>query len=233
VWVFFTQAGHMQNMKNSYWLDRWEQENIGFHQSDINPYLVQYWQELRLAPNSNVFVPLCGKSRDMLWLREQGHPVLGVELSAIAVQAFFRENHITPHHQIIREKLDHSEANGISILCGDFFGLNKDDLANMRAAYDRASLVALPPKIRKRYADHLMKILPPATKILLITFNYPQTEMLGPPFAVSPGEVELLYHEYADVYQLAQFDVLEKNPRFQERGLSQIQESVFLLTRKS
>ncbi len=143
-------------MKNSYWLDRWEQENIGFHQNDINPYLVQYWQELRLATGSDVFVPLCGKSRDMLWLREQGHPVLGVELSGIAVQAFFRENNITPHHQIIREKLDYSEANGISILCGDFFDLNKDDLANMRAAYDRASLVALPPKIRKRYAGHLM-----------------------------------------------------------------------------
>lgn len=220
-------------MKNNYWLDRWAHENIGFHQNDINSYLVQYWQELRLTPGSKVFVPLCGKSRDMLWLREQGHPVLGVELSGIAVQAFFKENNTIPHHHMIREKLDHFEANGVSILCGDFFGLNKDDLATMRATYDRASFVALPPKIRKRYAHHLMKILPPATQILLITFDYPQSEMLGPPFAVSPGEVEMLYHEYADVRQLAQFDVLEQNPRFQERGLSRIQESVFLLTTNS
>jgi len=220
-------------MKNNYWLDRWAHENIGFHQSDINPYLVQHWQELRLAPGSVVFVPLCGKSRDMLWLREQGNPVLGVELSGIAAQAFFRESNTIAHHHIIREKFDYFEANGISILCGDFFGLIKDDLAKVSAAYDRASLVALPPKLRKRYANHLMKILPPATQILLITFDYPQSEMVGPPFAVSPGEVEMLYQEYADVRQLAQLDGLEKNPRFQERGLSQIQESVFLLTTNS
>lgn len=220
-------------MENNYWLDRWAHENIGFHQNDINPYLVQYWRELRLVPGSGVFAPLCGKSRDMLWLREQGHAVLGVELSGIAVQAFFKENKTIPHHHMVREKLDRFEANGISILCGDFFGLNKDDLARVSAVYDRASLVALPPIIRKRYACHLTKILPPASQILLITFDYPQSEMMGPPFAVSSGEVEVLFHEYADVRQLAKFDGLEQNPRFQERGLSQIQESVFLLTTNS
>lgn len=220
-------------MKNTYWLDRWKHGNIGFHQSDINPYLSQYWQELHLAPGSEVFVPLCGKSRDMLWLREQGNPVLGIELSTIAVQAFFKENNFIPRHQITREKFDRFEVNSISILCGDFFDLNKDDLAKVSAVYDRASLVALPPEIRIRYARHLIKILPPATQILLITFDYPQTEMLGPPFAVSPGEVDMLYHEHAKVRQLAQLDVLEQNPRFQERGLSRIQESIFLLTTNS
>jgi len=169
----------------------------------------------------------------MLWLREQGHPVLGVELSAIAVQAFFQENDFIPHHVTTRDEFDCFEANGINILCGDFFSLNKDDMAKVGAVYDRASLVALPPEMRERYAHHLMNILPPATPILLVTFDYPQLEMQGPPFAVSPDEVEMLYHEQANVRQLAQLDVLEQNPRFQERGLSRIQESIFLLTTNS
>jgi thiopurine S-methyltransferase len=216
-------------MKKYFWLERWEREEIGFHQNEVNPYLCEYWQELHLAHDSVVFVPLCGKSRDMLWLREQGHQVLGVELSNIAVQAFFEENGYTPHH-VTRGKFEHCEADGIRILCGDFFDLSKDDLAKVSAVYDRASLIALPPEMRERYVRHLASILSPATQILLITVDYPQSEMPGPPFSVSPGEVEALYREHAEVRLLAQMDVLAQNPRFQQRGLSRLQENIFLLT---
>ncbi len=217
-------------MQKEYWLNRWEQEDIGFHQIDINHYLCQYWQELKLIPSSTVFVPLCGKSRDLLWLRKQGHPVLGVELSTLAIQTFFKENNQVPSHTSIRESFDCFENKGIRIFCGDFFNLTKEDVEKVNAVYDRASLVALPPEMRARYAHHLMHILPAATQILLITFDYPQSEMTGPPFAVSPDEIIMHYHKHANIQQLLQQDVLEQNPRFQERGLSRIQETVFLLT---
>ncbi len=216
-------------MKHDYWLDRWQHEEIGFHQNEINPYLCQYWQALNLTPGSEVFVPLCGKSRDMHWLSEQGHAVLGVELSTIAAQAFFKEGGRTPQH-FTNKRFSRYKENNISILCGDFFDLDKNDLAKASAVYDRASLVALPPEMRERYVRHLLHILPPVTQILLVTFDYPQTEMSGPPFAVSPSEVEALYHKHAAIRLLAQENVLAQNPRFQERGLSRLHEGVFLLT---
>ncbi len=216
-------------MKKDYWLERWEQEEIGFHQSDINPYLCQYWQELRLGQGSEVFVPLCGKSRDMLWLCKQGYLVLGVELSVIAIQAFFKESGHTPYY-VGSEKFNRYEANGICILSGNFFDLGKQDLVKVSAVYDRASLVALPPDMRESYAHHLLSILPPATQVLLVTFDYSQSEMSGPPFAVSVGEVEKLYSEHAKICLVAQIDVLERYPRFQQRGMSQLQENIFLLT---
>lgn len=216
-------------MKKDFWLERWEREEIGFHQSEINPHLSQYWSELHLTSGSEVFVPLCGKSIDMLWLRRQGHSVLGVELSDIAAQAFFAENGYTPHH-VTHEKFNACVADDIRVLCGDIFDLSRDDLAKVVAVYDRASLVALPPDMRERYVSHLVNILPPATKILLITFDYTQAEMSGPPFAVSVNEVEALYSKSAEVRLLDEIDVLAHNPRFQERGLSRIQENIFLLT---
>ena len=216
-------------MEKDFWLERWERQEIGFHQDEVNPYLREYWQELHSANGGAVFVPLCGKSRDMLWLREQGHDVLGVELSTIAVHAFFEENGYPPQHAI-DGKFDSCTADGIRILCGDFFDLSQDDLAQVSAVYDRASLVALPPEMRERYARHLVSILPPATQILLVTFDYPQQEMQGPPFAVSVGEVESLYRDHAEIRLLAQLDVLAQNPRFQQRGLSRLHENIFLLT---
>lgn len=218
-------------MTKDYWLGRWERDEIGFHQNLFNPYLVEHWKTLQLEADSQIFVPLCGKTRDMIWLRDQGHSVLGIELSALAVQAFFKENRLIPDYNHSSDnRFDHYAANDIAILLGDFFDLNKQDLRKISAVYDRASLVALPPETRRRYASHLCDILSPGSKILLVGFDYPQSEMQGPPYAVSPDEVTTVYQNHAKISLLAQVDVLEENPRFQQRGLTRLVESVYLLT---
>ena len=219
-------------MKKEFWLERWERAEIGFHQNEVNPYLLRYWPELDAAQGGEaggeIFVPLCGKSLDMVWLRGQGHAVLGVELSAIAVRDFFAEQGKSPAHTHT-DKFECCEADGVRILCGDFFDLRKEDMVNVRAVYDRASLVALPPEMRERYARHLTEILPAGTKILLVTFDYPQHEMPGPPFAVSGDEVRALYEPYAQIRLLEQADILEREPRFKARGVTRMQENIFLL----
>lgn len=216
-------------MKKDFWLERWQREEIGFHEGVANAYLTQFWQELHLPQGGDVFVPLCGKSVDMRWLREQGHAVMGVELSSFAVQSFFNENSYMAI-SCASEKFECYEANGIRILCGDFFDLSRADLPAISAVYDRASMVALPPEMRERYVAHMVSVLPHAAQILLITFDYPQHEMSGPPFAVSPAEVEMLYRKHAEIHLLAQMDVLAHNPRFQQRGLTSLQENIYLLS---
>lgn len=218
-------------MEKDFWLERWERAEIGFHEGITNVYLTRYWEEMHVEKNSVVFVPLCGKSVDMLWLRQQGYAVVGVELSEIAVQAFYSENGYTPARSA-NGKFTQYEANGIRILCGDFFDLQRDDLAGVQAVYDRASMVALPPAMRQRYARHLVSILPPAAQILLITFDYPQAEMPGPPFALSSAEVVALYSEHADIRVLAEIDALPQNPRFRQRGLTRLQETIYSLALK-
>ena len=211
-------------MEKDFWLERWELEQIGFHQDEVNLHLQQHGSRL----GSRVFVPLCGKSQDMSWLARQGAEVLGVELSTIAVRAYFDERGLSATCSPCG-KFDSHEAEGIRILCGDFFDLGRDDLKGVSAVYDRASMIALPPGMRERYVRHLMSILPEGAKILLITLDYPQAEMQGPPFAVSVDEVQRLYRDFAGIELLEQADVLEQ--RFAERGVTRMQENVFLLTR--
>lgn len=216
-------------MKKEFWLERWEREEIGFHEGAVNAYLNQYWRELNIAQGNMVFVPLCGKSVDMQWLREQGHALLGVEFSKVAAQGFFQEHGYIPQHET-HGKFDSYEANGIRILCGDFFDLSREHLADAKAVYDRASMVALPPEMRGHYVKHLLEILPPDAKILLVTLDYPQAEMQGPPFSVSSAEIAALYGEHAEIRLLGQIDALPQNPRFQKKGLTRLQESIYLLT---
>ena len=78
-------------MEASDWLDRWEQDRIGFHQPSVSAYLQQYLPEIDLKPGATICLPLCGKAHDIAWIALQGFQVVGVELSGIAVKAFFSE----------------------------------------------------------------------------------------------------------------------------------------------
>jgi thiopurine S-methyltransferase len=215
-------------MENDFWHERWAKNEIGFHKAEIHPYLQQYWSSLQIPKNAGVFVPLCGKTRDMLWLRDQGLAVTGVELSQRAVEDFFAENNLTA---TVTQQGGFTlfENSGIRIFCGDFFKLTASDLAGVAGVFDRASLVALPPAMRRDYALHMQKILPPGTQTLLVCFAYPQEQMSGPPFSVNATEVSQLFGSSCAVTFLAEIDVLQNEPRFAQRGVTQLTEKVFRL----
>ncbi len=219
-------------MQADFWHARWEQNQIAFHQEQINDYLQQFWDALQIPTTaeqpSQVFVPLCGKTRDMLWLQAQGYAVLGVELSPIAVRDFFAENQLTPTITSVGS-FERWEANGLTILLGDFFALTAKDVAECQAVFDRASLIALPPAMRADYAQHLMKILPDTAPVLLVTMEYEQAEMKGPPFAVHEGEVRELYESVYQVECLLACDAMAENLHFQKRGMTQLTEKVYRL----
>jgi thiopurine S-methyltransferase len=215
-------------MDKEFWLTRWHKGEIGFHQDTVNTHLQNFWNRIPLAADARVFVPLCGKSRDMLWLRAQGHSILGVEISPLAINDFFTENKLAVNqsrqngHVIWR-------ADGIDIIEGDFFNLGPEQLHGVAGVYDRASLIALPPPLRSRYATHMKDILPPGCKILLITMEYDHSEMDGPPFSVTRDEVRSLYQSGFTVDHVYREDILEINPRFKQRGLTRLEENVYLL----
>jgi thiopurine S-methyltransferase len=213
-----------------FWLERWEREEIGFHQTQINTDLRRYWPRLNCPPAAPVFVPLCGKSRDMVWLRAQGHRVLGVELSEAAVRSFFAEQELQPARRRA-DRLECWEAGGYELYVGDFFNVGARQLAPVRGAYDRAALIALPAPLRRQYAQHLATILPPDCKLLLLTMDYPQEQMDGPPFAVPEPEVRALFAADFTVTLLATRDALQEEPRFQQRGLTSRCEQAYLLAR--
>ena len=215
-------------MQPSFWQARWARNEIGFHQKEINPYLQRFWAQLSARPAEQVLVPLCGKSLDLLWLRDQGVRVLGVELAQKAVEDFFEEHKLSP--QISRQgAFVRYECAWLSILCGDFFELTPADIGEASLLYDRAALIALPAELRARYVAHLRQIAAHPMRGLLISLAYTQAQMDGPPFAVQEDEVATLYGARWQIERLARCDVLAGHQRFIERGLSALDECVFRL----
>jgi thiopurine S-methyltransferase len=178
-------------MDANFWHQRWEQNNTFWHQNEANPRLTANFSRLSVAKDGRVFLPLCGKTLDIPWLLSRNYRVAGAELSKIAIEQLFTELGLKPKMARLG-KLDLYSAENLDIFVGDIFDLSAKTLGPVEAIYDRAALVALPPAMRERYAAHLMDITG-KTQQLLITFEYDQSVMDGPPFSVSGDEVKRHY----------------------------------------
>lgn len=217
-------------MEAEFWHNRWAKNAIGFHQPDVNPLLVKHWPTLGLEPGCRILVPLCGKSQDMLWLLAQGYGVVGIEFSQLAAKAFFAENAIVP--RLTRETgFTRWSSGGLELLCGDFFDIKASDIGLCDGFYDRAALVALPADMRKDYAEHVTRLSGQSARGLLVTFDYNQEEMCGPPFSVPGSEVNQLFADQWNIHRLSSHDNLKAEGKFRERGLSRLEEQAFSLVR--
>lgn len=219
-------------MKPKFWLERWQKNQIGFHQAEHNKLLLEFWHRTGLAAGERVFVPLCGKSLDMRWLIHAGHPVTGVEMAQIAVDTFFAEAQVQPQAQVVDRFMQYA-TDDLRIYLGDFFDLTAPLLEDVKGIFDRGALVALPPDMRFRYVDHLLRIVPDDTRILLLTFEYDQNLVAGPPHSVMPEEVEQLYGSRCEVQLLESIVTELLPPHFADQGVSKAVESVYLLTKSN
>jgi thiopurine S-methyltransferase len=219
-------------MDPAFWRERWKNQDIGFHQPEFHALLQKYWSRLDLRPSSPVFVPLCGKSLDMVWLAQQGHRVIGAELSELAIDDFFAERGLNPTARTAAHFTVKS-AGAYELWCGDVFELPREAVTGVAGVYDRAALIALPRPLREQYAEKLKALLPAQAPVLLITLEYEQPQMSGPPFSVPRREVRELFAGSYDCAELACHHVLESHQHFKQRGLTALEECVFLLQRTS
>lgn len=185
-----------------FWRKRWEDGATGWHLSDVHPSLIKYWGDICTDTGGAVFVPLCGKSLDMIWLAEEGHHVFGVELSQLALRSFFEDNKL-PFETETGKRFTTFKSEQFTLFQGNYFDLTNYDLAGVKTVYDRAALIALPPDMQNAYVARQKQIFAPGTNILLFTFSYDQAMMEGPPFSVPASCVQRLYQDWCEVEHLS------------------------------
>lgn len=221
-------------MEPSFWLSRWSEGKIGFHEDRVHPDLFDFGADwLSRAPGGprkRVLVPLCGKTRDLVYLANLGHAVVGIELSEKAARAVFTEaglrfdSSTRGAFEVFRAKsLD------LEVRVGDFFDLLAQP--NFHAVWDRAAMVALDPERRARYAERLIDVVRPGGMMLVNTMEYDQAQMPGPPHAISFQDLKGYYGRDFELELLQEADQIDESPKFRERGLSSFVVRTTLLTR--
>lgn len=206
-------------MNPEFWHKRWQEGRIGFNQSMVNPLLTEYFNRLNLTAGSRIFVPLCGKSIDMVWLATQGYDVVGVELVETAVQAFFAEQNIEPtvyqqaDNPAIRYYQGQLSGQTITLWAANIFALTAKDIGSIDAIYDKAALIALPADMRMKYSEEVRKLSSDTSKVdganneitpqLLLTLNYDQCKKNGPPFSINSEQLQQYYGSHYQLCELA------------------------------
>ncbi|PCJ17213.1 MAG: hypothetical protein COB02_14295 [Candidatus Cloacimonadota bacterium] len=219
-------------MEANFWEDKWEKQIIGFNQSKANSFLVKFIDHLK-EDTGDIFVPLCGKSIDMLYIKQETNKkIIGSELVDSAIFDFYQENNLsykvesTKHHKIYNHQ-------SYQLIQGDLFKIGSEQLKNVSWIYDRASIVALPLEIRKQYANFLIKTLPKA-KIFLITFEYDDSQkLIGPPFSVTDQEIHQLFNTHYNIKLLEKYTSTPQMLKFIKNDIASINENIYLLEPKS
>jgi thiopurine S-methyltransferase len=225
-------------METSFWVDRWRTGQTGFHQGAPNDLLVAHHD--RIASARRVYVPLCGKAVDLVWLRRRGHDVVGTELVQEAVAQFFADNALvpvtTPRGAFIHHHVAAATGQGrLDLLQGDALAIDDDVLSAVGgpvdAIYDRAALVALHPSQREAYVRSLRRVLVPGGRMLLVAFSYDQSKLDGPPWSVDDALVAALLGAHFDIETLA-VRTEELGPKFVAAGVTALHERCVLLTHR-
>lgn len=222
-------------MRINFWLKAWSEGNIGFHQADTHPALMKYWPGSEHGPEagSSVLVPLCGKSKDLLWLEERGLEVTGIEFVESAVLDFFEENHLDWEE---KEQYGHkcyvAGGRNMRIFVADFIRFAEDYNGHpMDSLYDRAALVALPADMRADYVQACRELLTASPLGLLISLEYEPPVMEGPPFSVPAEEVDRLWNDQLTL--LDRVDMLSSMPRALASGVLRLEEFVWVFRHTS
>lgn len=213
------------------WRGHWERGEIAFHLNVVNPLLEKHWHQLNIANKTHVFVPLCGKTMDLLWFMKQGYYVVGVELSEIACEDFFIENNLSFKKEKKGEFTSYYN-DQIEIYCGDFFALSSDILPPITAVYDRAALIALPEELRQVYTKHLAQLMIPETQMLLITYESANL-VQGPPYPVPFQEVKCLYGSQFQISELDRFQIVEISKHLLAKKYKELYEVVYRLKKRN
>jgi len=210
------------------WLEFWANNETNWHSDVVTQELEKYLGLLKLESGDTVFVPLCGKSLDMIYMLNRGFSVIGVEVSEIGIKQFFHENGLDFTISQVGE-FDLYSAKNIEIYCGDFFSLTSKHLCGVKAVFDRKSLIALDRNLRQKYVKHLNDIISLGVRILLITLHYPQHQMSGPPFSVDKSEVESLFSMAFNYQELKPFQDIENGSKLARSGVDYIENAAYCL----
>lgn len=210
------------------WHSYWTGKRPGFHEASVNVYLQQFLPRFDLQPQDGIFLPLCGKAHDIQWLAQQGLNVVGVELSEVAIKSFFEEWGISFD---VSEENDFRvfRSHNITLYQGDYMNLKPEHLAHCKMVYDRASIVAIETFNRQSYVNQLLSIIPQKIPILMVTLEYDQNVMSGPPFSVPVEEIEGLFEPDYRLTRLITQEQINERERWREKGLKSLLETALRL----
>ncbi len=211
------------------WERAWRDQNTPWVNAKSDAFLKAEKRRLKPWRAGTTLVPLSGNSPAVRLLYDLGMEVTAVEYVQAAVRALLREQF--PRLSIRRQKTTHGylySGKRLTVRQEDFFRLPKEALFDF--IYDRAAIVAIPPRKRRRYARILTKATAPGGALFIVTYEFIGKRRSAPPFSLSRAQLLKLFAGWR-VRASAVHTYHKVEPRFIEQGITKMRSCWVLLTK--
>ena len=267
----YADAFNLINICSTHYILQWQGDKLGWHKEDINPHLLKHINTILLSSNAgnaypipkhNIFVPLCGKSIDLVYLATHTgiSNVVGIDIVRNAAVDFASEHTEFTIQEVDKQQCKEEEddtnnkigkdtttsiqkfkGNKLTILIDDLFKMPTNNRYDI--IYDRASIVAIKPSLRQEYVNLMGTLLQPGGSILLVTLDRRTTTSEeakndGPPFSLDEKEIRQLYETQNWVESVTLLEEVndlttdEDAERWKKKGVLELYELVFLIRKK-
>ena len=213
-------------------------ESSGGHGSEVDKYLKKHLDRLTGGKaNCTIFVTFCGNSPDPAWLCEQGHTVVGCEISETATKELFQNKVLggaIPYDvQVNGDVKIYSATDGkrMKVYVGDFFGSLSPEMTGMfDCIWDSHGIVSIPIPLHLPFAKKVVQFLKPGGRMFFSTSNYDLSKLKKGP-APCPMSTKHLEEFFPD-FNVELLDEPEEDPSEME-GLDRFTNPYNLLTPKN
>ncbi len=168
------------DLSEEYWNERYKLNETGWDIGYAAPALMEYCSKLK-DKHIAILVPGCGYGHEVVELISMGFDnITVIDLSTEALNA-------------LRQKVGEKA----KLIHGNFF----DHQGQYDLIIEQTFFCALDPSMRKKYAEHMGRLLKPGGKLMGVLFNR-QFEG-GPPFGGDILEYENLFSPLFEILNLA------------------------------
>lgn len=158
------------------WEQRYREEDVPWDLGEAAPpfrEVVENWPIVDWWNEGTVLVPGCGRGYDAALLHRTGQKVIGLDLSATALQQ-------------AREL--HGEGPGLRWVEGNLFSPDVRNGLTVDAVWEHTCFCAINPEQRPDYVDAMAELLAPGARLIGLFFLNPDVKA-GPPFGARREDI--------------------------------------------
>ena len=204
-----TKQDHLVGLSHDWWRMAWAKGTISWHRDKVDAILQKYLKRLTGdKKHISILVTLCGKSLDLPWLADQGHNVVGCELSEIAGKQLFEENGIPYSVMSVNDfkVFSATDDRKLKFYAGDFCNMDASLIGPVDAIWDHMAFGSVSPNDRPSYVEILASLLVPSGKILLSNWEYDQSKWKVSPYSLNTTQIKEYFGNCFDVKLLERLD---------------------------
>lgn len=186
--------------ERNFWEERYQQGTTAWDLGEPAPPFITFLQSSEAPPPGKTAVLGCGRGYDALLFASYGFEVIGFDFADSAIQDALEYQQLLINKSSILKGAGKYLPTSAQFLQQDIFDLPQEFLGQFDYVIEHTCFCAIPPEKRLDYVQLVASILKPKGQLFGLFFTHSRPG--GPPFAVTPAEIQQYFQGKFEILAL-------------------------------